>query len=283
VWDAVAARLFQGTGGLPAARRGDVAAMGKRDVYAPGVFCWVDLATSDVDGAKAFYARLFGWEYDDRDVGGGNTYTLAGRDGQVAVGMMAAMDDGPPRWQSYIAVSSADDATAKAEAAGATVLMAPMDVGPAGRAALLRDPAGAAVFVWEANERPGADVVNEPGALCWNDLMTRDVAKATAFYRDAFGWDLARVEGAPDDRHSIHAGGTLNGGIAGIPEAAGPELPSYWLACFAVDDVPASHADAEAAGGRQLTGVLDLPGGRFAVVADPQGAAFGLVDGDMDP
>ena len=161
--------------------------------------------------------------------------------------------------------------------------MAPMDVGPAGRAALLQDPAGAAVFVWEANERAGAEVVNEPGALCWNDLMTRDVAKATAFYADAFGWELARVEGAPDDRHSIHAGGTLNGGIAGIPEAAGPELPSYWLACFAVDDVPASHADAEAAGGRQLTGVLDLPGGRFAVVADPQGAAFGIVDGDMDP
>jgi predicted enzyme related to lactoylglutathione lyase len=109
------------------------------------------------------------------------------------------------------------------------------------------------------------------------------VAKAVAFYRDAFGWELARVEGAPGDRHSVRVGETLNGGIAAIPEAAGPDLPSHWLACFAVDDVPASYAGAEAAGGRPVSDVLELPGGRFAVVADPQGAAFGLIDGGMDP
>ena len=257
--------------------------MGTRDTYAPGVFCWADLATGDPDAAKAFYARLFGWEYEDVDAGDGRTYTLASAGGRVAAGLMAAIDAGPPRWQSYIAVTSADDTAAQAGAAGAEVLAGPMDVGPAGRMALLQDPAGAVVFAWEAGDRAGAEVVNEPGALCWNDLQTRDVATAIAFYGDVFGWRLTRVEGAPDDRHSIQVGDALNGGIAAIPEAAGPDLPSHWLACFAVRDVPAAHADVEAAGGRAVTGVLELPGGRFAVVADPQGAAFGLVDGAMDP
>ena len=106
------------------------ALMGTREAYAPGVFCWVDLATSDVDGAKAFYKNLFGWEYDDRDAGDGQTYAMASRDGHVVAGMMAAADPGPPRWQSYIAVVSADDAAAKAASAGAQVLMAPANVGP---------------------------------------------------------------------------------------------------------------------------------------------------------
>jgi uncharacterized protein len=256
------------------------ALMGTREAYAPGVICWVDLATSDVDGAKAFYKNLFGWEYDDRDAGDGQTYTMASRDGQVVAGVMAAADPGPPRWQSYIAVASADDAASKAASAGAQVLMAPVDVGPAGRAALLEDPSGAAVFVWEARERVGAALVNAPGALCWNDLLTHDVTKATAFYETVFGWDLAPVEGAPGHRHSIHVGTTLNGGIA---EVMTPEMPSHWLACFAVDDVPAARAAAAAAGGRPLTDVFELPSGRFAVVTDPQNAAFGIIDGDMDP
>ena len=256
------------------------ALMGTREAYAPGVFCWVDLATSDVDGAKAFYENLFGWDYDDRDAGDGQTYTMASRDGHVVAGMMAAADPGPPRWQSYIAVASADDAASKAASAGAQVLMAPVDVGPAGRAALLEDPSGAAVFIWEARERVGAALVNAPGALCWNDLLTRDVTKAAAFYETVFGWDLAPVEGAPGNRHSIRVGTTLNGGIA---EVMTPEMPSHWLACFAVDDVPAARAAAEAAGGRSLTDVFELPSGRFAVVTDPQNAAFGIIDGDMDP
>jgi predicted enzyme related to lactoylglutathione lyase len=88
------------------------------------------------------------------------------------------------------------------------------------------------------------------------------------------------VEGAPGDRRSIRVGATLNGGIA---EAMAPEIPSHWLACFAVEDVPASHAQVEADGGRPVTDVFELPGGRFAVVTDPQGAAFGIIDGEMDP
>jgi uncharacterized protein len=254
--------------------------MGTREAYTPGVFCWVDLATSDIQGAKAFYENLFGWEYDDRDAGDGNTYTMAVRDGHIVAGMMAAADLGPPRWQSYIAVASADDAASTAASAGAQVLMAPVDVGRAGRTALLEDPSGAAVFIWEARERVGAALVNAPGALCWNDLLTHDVAKAVAFYKTVFGWDLATVEGAPGNRHSVHVGTTLNGGIA---EAMAPAVPSQWLACVAVDDVPAARAAAEAAGGRPVTDVLVLPSGRFAVVMDPQGAAFGIIDGELDP
>ena len=256
--------------------------MGKRDRYAPGVFCWVDLATSDVDGAKRFYADVFGWAYDDRDAGDGNTYAMATRDGHVVAGLAAAMDPGPPRWQSYIAVESANEASSSAEAAGARVIVAPMDVGPAGRMAVLQDPTGAVVLVWEARDRAGAELVNAPGALCWNDLQTSDVATAVSFYGDVFGWTLDTVDGAPDERHSIHVGETLNGGIAAIP-AGGPDVPPYWLACFAVDDVPASREAIQQAGGQPVTDVLELPTGRFAVVLDPQGAALGIVDGEMDP
>lgn len=257
--------------------------MGKRTEYAPGVFCWADLVTSDVDAAKSFYDALFGWEYDDRDVGDGAVYALANVDGRVAAAITSVPDDAPPRWTSYIAVESVDDVAAAAKGAGAAIVADPVDAGPAGRVAVLQDPSGAVVAIWQAGERAGADVVNEPGALCWNDLVTHDVEKAVAFYGDVFPWEIGAVEDAPGDRHGIRVGETLNGGMARFPESVGEGAPPHWLACFAVDDVEASMQAVESGGGSAVSPVVDVPTGRFAVVADPQGAVFGIVDGDMDP
>ena len=257
--------------------------MGTRSEYGRGVFCWIDLATSDTDAAEAFYEALFGWDYDERDAGDGQGYTMAKANGLVAAGLMGLIDDGPPRWQSYISVDSAVDTVDSAEAAGATIIMAPTDVGTAGRMAVIQDPSDAVVSIWEAGVRRGAEVVNEPGALCWNDLMTHDVGKAVNFYREVFGWELDAVEGAPGERQSIRVGKTLNGGMAEIPDQMGSQMPPNWLACFAVDDVEAMRHAAQEHGGRAVTDVLDLPTGRFVVVIDPQGAAFGIIDGEMDP
>jgi predicted enzyme related to lactoylglutathione lyase len=255
--------------------------MGKRETYEPGTFCWPELATSDADASKSFYASLFGWEFEDREAGEGFTYSMASVDGSQ-VGALYPTDQGAPRWNSYIAVESADDAAKKAGEAGADIVVEPMDVMDSGRMAVLQDPSGAVVSVWEPKEHIGAQLVNAPGALCWNDLMTHDVDKAVEFYAEVFDWEIGSVEDAPDDRHGIKIGEQMNGGMARIPEAAGTEVMPHWLACFAVEDVEQALETIDGEGGAKLSPVIDVPSGRFAVVADPQGAVFAVVDGDMD-
>src|SRR4051794_33936560 len=197
--------------------------MGTRERHEPGTFSWVDLATSDAEAAKAFYGEVLGWEYDDREVGEGMQYSLAERDGKV-VGALFKSDQ-PPHWNSYISVESVEDSAKKADEAGGKVLQDPLDVGDAGRMAAIQDPSGAAVMIWEGKERIGADLVNSPGALAWNDLMTHDVGAASEFYCEVFGWEVGTVEGAPDERVAIRVGEQMNGGMAKLPEAAGEETP----------------------------------------------------------
>jgi predicted enzyme related to lactoylglutathione lyase len=254
--------------------------MGARESYEPGLFSWVELATGDPEGARAFYAELFGWTYEDRPVGAGAVYTMAQLDGRHVAGLFAS-DQAAAHWNSYVTVASVDEAAAACAAAGATVAAEPFDVLTSGRMTVVQDPTGATVCLWEPREHVGAGLVNVPGALAWNDLFTNDVPGAVAFYAAALGWELEPVPGAPGDRHAIRAGGRLNGGITGMPpDAAG--TPPHWLAYFCVADAAASAERAGAAGGRLVAGPLEVPTGVFAVCADPQGAVFGLVSGEMD-
>jgi predicted enzyme related to lactoylglutathione lyase len=255
--------------------------MGTRDKHEPGTFSWVDLATTDLDGAKAFYAEVFGWDYEDNPVGDDQVYSMATLDGRHAAGLSEA--DGPPRWNSYVTVESADDAAKKAEEAGANVHAPPFDVMDAGRMAVIQDPSGGVVSLWEAKDNPGAGVVNTHGSLTWNDLQTHDVAKATEFYCELFGWEVAPVdEDAGNERVVIRNGERMNGGMAKLPESAGEEVPPHWLPYFAVDDLDAATGKVEQGGGTVMAGPIEVPSGRIAVIADPQGAVFGLVDGEMD-
>src|SRR3954447_17357652 len=168
--------------------------MGTRERYEPGTFSWVELATHDAQGAKAFYGELFGREYDDNPVGEGDAvYSMAKRDGRF-VGAVFQSDQGTPHWNSYITVASVDEAAAKAGEAGGHVAAEPFDVMDAGRMTVVQDPTGAAVCLWEAKRHIGAGLVNAPGALSWNDLMTTDVGKAAEFYSQVFGWEVAEVE-----------------------------------------------------------------------------------------
>ncbi len=151
--------------------------MGERTEYTPGTFSWVELLTSDADGAKAFYGEVLGWEYDDAPLPEGGTYTLVLKDGKRVAGLHQPSPEnaGPPAWLSYVAVEDADAAAAKAGELGASVLAGPFDVMDVGRMAVLQDPQGAVFAVWQAGRTAGAELVNDPGSLTMNQLNAADV------------------------------------------------------------------------------------------------------------
>jgi predicted enzyme related to lactoylglutathione lyase len=255
--------------------------VGARESHDPGIFSWVELLTSDAEGAKAFYARVFGWEYDDMPVGdGGGTYSMA-KLGDRYVGALFQSDRQPPAWGSYVTVTSADEAAERAMELGATVMQGPFDVFDAGRMAVIGDPQGAVFAMWQPNRHIGAGLVNAPGALTWNELLTSDVAAAEEFYGGLFGWTSHVMEDM-GGYHVIQNAGRWNGGISALAPEMG-DLPPQWSVSFGCEDVDRTVAEAEQAGG----GVV-VPGtqmgelGRFAVLTDPQGASFAVYTGLFD-
>jgi predicted enzyme related to lactoylglutathione lyase len=254
--------------------------MGTRESHDPGTFSWVELTTSDAEGAKAFYASLFGWAYDDMPVGEGGTYSMA-KIGDRYVGALFQTDRQPPAWASYVTVGSADETAQRAKELGGTVVQGPFDVFDAGRMAVIADPQGAVFAVWQAGRHPGAGLVNAPGALAWNELLTSDVAAAEAFYGALFGW-TPRVMEEMGGYHLIENGGRANGGISALAPEMG-DLPPTWSISFGCDDVDRTGAAAEAAGGQVVVpGTVMGEFGRFAVLADPQGATFAVYSGLFD-
>jgi predicted enzyme related to lactoylglutathione lyase len=247
--------------------------MGERTSYAPGTFSWAELATSDADGARAFYTGLFGWEYDDYEAGNG-IYTMAKRDGHSVAALFAS--EQPPHWNCYVTVASADDAAARAAEVGGTVVAEPFDVMEVGRMAVIADPAGAGLCLWEARTSIGATLVNTPGALTWNDLVTPDAEAASEFYGALFGWTTAEVPTAHGYR-IIKNGERANGGM--MPHAEGP--PS-WMPYFGHEDVDRAIAEVGRLGGRVLNGPVRMPQGSIAVMGDPQGAVFAVWTGEYE-
>lgn len=254
--------------------------MGERSSYGSGTFCWFELSTPDPAGAKAFYSGLLGWSYDDRPAGPGRVYTMCRlRDRDVAALQEAMAADQPPAWLNYVAVEDAAASAARARELGGTVLMDAFDVMDAGRMALLADPGGAVFAVWQAGRTIGATLVNEPGAVAWNDLRTTDVEGARDFYGGLFGWRL-EDPGSGGRYFTIYTEHGMNGGV--MPGAAAG-VPPRWVPYFAVTDLDAALATAQDLGARLMTGPMDVPSGRFADLADPQGAAFSLLTGELDP
>ena len=165
--------------------------MAERDGYIPGVPCWIDTSQPDPDAAGSFYSGLFGWEIEDvMPPGSDAKYLMARLHGGEVAAISSATEGaaGSPAWNTYVWVESADETAAKVGAAGGTVLVEPFDVFDAGRMAAFADPEGATFSVWQAKDHRGARIVNEPGALNFNGLETRDVAGAAAFYGAVFGW-----------------------------------------------------------------------------------------------
>lgn len=258
--------------------------MGKRESYAPGTFCWVDLATTDADGAKAFYAGLFGWEAEDTPVGESMTYTML-RLGGDDVGGLHEMDADrreagvPPRWLSYVSVEDAEASAARAREFGGAVHGGAFEVMDAGRMAIVEDPTGAQLALWEPKGHAGAGRVNDPGYLAWNDLQTSDPSPAADFYAALLGWEMEPIE---QDGNLVYVtiknAGSSNGGI--MPSQNGG-LP-YWLPYFTVASSEDALAKARELGGEVLAGPLDIGNGRISVLRDPQGAVFAVYEGETD-
>jgi hypothetical protein len=253
------------------------------DSPAPGTFCWPELATTDQKAGVAFYRDLFGWDVNDTPMGPTETYSmfkLRGREVAAAYTMRA--DERqlgvPPHWNTYIAVKSADEAAARAQRLGGKLIAPPFDVMEAGRMAVLQDPTGAIFQVWQANKHPGTRVQGEAGALCWTELATRDTKAAETFYTQLFGWS-AKTGGAdsamPYTEFSV--GGKTIGGMMPMPPMVPAQVPAYWTPYFQVDAVDAVAAKAAKDGASPIVPPSDIPKtGRFAVIADPQGAVFAV-------
>ena len=251
--------------------------MGERARYEPGTFSWTDLATPDADAAKAFYGALFGWQAEDLPVPGGGYYSMQRLDGKnvaaIAPQPQAQRDAGAPSaWQSYVTVASADDAAARAGELGGSVHAPPFDVMDAGRMAVIQDPQGSFFMVWEPKNNIGAELVNAPGALCWNELAAADLDSAPDFYGGLFGWTTRYL--------TVKNVEAVNGGM----REKQPEEPPNWSVYFAVEDVDAALARVTELGGGAIAGPFEMAGtAKTAVARDPQGAVFALYAGPLEP
>jgi predicted enzyme related to lactoylglutathione lyase len=247
--------------------------------YAPGTPSWVDLSTTDADASRAFYGELFGWTTTEprAEFGGYVNFLHDGR----TVGGLNPMGEGP-FWSTYVATDDAEATAARVSENGGTVMVAPMDVGELGRMAVFVDPGGAVFGVWQAGSHRGAEKVNEPNSLTWNELHSRDIDTAKAFYPAVFGWTPSAMEMGDGDYTIWNLGERGIGGGMGMGAETPPDMPPHWLVWFAVADRAATVARARELGADVMLEAMDVPGvGTMGVLAAPQGAAFGVITPEM--
>jgi uncharacterized protein len=255
--------------------------MSQMTTYMPGTPSWVDLGSPDIEASAGFYATLFGWdvpESENAEQTGG--YRQAMKGDKPTAGMMPLMQEGqPPAWTTYVSVEDADATAAAVKGAGGTVMAEPMDVMDLGRMAIFADPTGAVFGIWQPGTFTGAGLVNEPGALSWNELNTRDPEAAKAFYGAVFGWDFEDNDmGEMGTYTSLKLG---DGPVGGMLDMAGrgvpDEVPAHWQVYFAVEDTDAAVDQAKQGGGTVMVEPIDIPAGRFAILTDPHGASFAVI------
>jgi len=255
--------------------------MSERTSYAPGTPCWVELSgTPDVEASQSFYRELLGWEMPEQpnsdQLGGYRRAKLGGRD---VAGVSPRMDDGQPTvWATYVSVADAEATVAKVHEAGGTSITEPMDVVGLGTMAVFTDPTGAVFGIWQPGTFAGAELVNEPGAFAWNELGTRDVGAAKEFYGAVFGWGFEDHDmGEMGTYTEWKQGDASIGGMMDVSGRLPDQVPAHWLVYFAVENADAAVETAKSAGGAVSFGPIDIPAGRFAIVTDPHGAAFAVI------
>ena len=202
--------------------------MPKRTSYTQGTPSWVDLQSHDPGASKAFYGALFGWQFDDQPMPQGPPYSMALKDGEPVAAIAPMSSDMiaqniPPFWNTYITVDDVDGATKSAKAAGAQVMMEPFDVMDAGRMSVVVDPSGAVVNFWQAKNHIGASLVNEPGTLIWNELITDNADAAYAFYGEVLGLTSEQSDMGGSPYMLFKVGDDMVGGLDGAPDGGRPE------------------------------------------------------------
>ena len=258
---------------------GEVTEVVTRDTRWPaGTPCWVDVSVDDVPKAIAFYQALFGWDIElgGPEVGG---YSIAHQDGRIVAAVSPKMGapDAPSVWTTYLATDDADATAAKIKGAGGQLLAEPMDVMEEGRLAVAMDPAGAVFGLWQGGNTTGLGVANEPGALTWNEHMSRDFDGSKAFYQAVFGYGYQDMSSDGFKYATLMLDGQIVGGIGEYPAETPAAVPAAWATYFAVTDTDAAVATVTELGGSVVQSPRDSPYGRVAVVADNDGAVFSLI------
>jgi uncharacterized protein len=247
------------------------------DEYLPGTPSWVDLTTPDKSGSKAFYSALFGWDVIEMGPEAGD-YAMFTKKGKRVAGLGPTMSEGQPAsWTTYVSVDDADAIAEAAKKAGGSLIMEPMDVMDAGRMAMFTDSTGAVIAAWQPRLTKGAELANEAGAFCWNELQTRDVEAAKLFYGSVFGWGAETSKMGEMEYTEWKRGDASIGGMMDMPSEIPAEAPPYWLVYFGVEDTDASVAKARELGALVYVEPTDIPPGRFAVLGDPTGASLGII------
>lgn len=249
--------------------------------YTPGTPSWVELSSPDPDASAAFYRDVLDWgatEPGSAETGG---YRMFQCDGKNVAGLMGHMQEGQPTaWATYVSVADADETAQKVQAAGGALLMGPVDVMDLGRMAMFADPTGAVFGVWQPKAFAGADLVNQPVSLVWNEVHTRDTDTDKTFYNSVFGWTSGKpaFEGAPDTYTVWQLDGRNIGGMMEMAEGTfPPDTPPHWSVSFAVADADATLAKAREHGGTVVAEPVHMSIGRFAAILDPQGAWFTIM------
>jgi predicted enzyme related to lactoylglutathione lyase len=253
--------------------------MVQRDTpWPPGTPCWVDLSVDDPRKAKAFYSALFGWEALEGPPEAGG-YLLCTVDGQSVAGIGPKMGsaDEPSAWTTYLASENADETAGKISAAGGQVFMPPFDVMDVGRMCVAADPGGAVFGVWQAAKHTGMQLANEPGAVCWNENMSRDFDANKAFYHAVFGYQYDDMSSADFRYATFRTTGDSLGGIGALDVSIPADVPAHWMTYFTVTDADHTLTTATSLGGQVVRPAWDTPYGRMAILSDDQGAVFALM------
>ncbi|MFC1420642.1 VOC family protein [Streptacidiphilus cavernicola] len=246
--------------------------------YTPGTPCWVDLMVPDQQAGLDFYRDLFGWQGEPGPAETGG-YAVCTYKGLPVAGIGPTMDPATPTvWTTYLSSADADATVAAITKAGGQVMMPPMDVMTLGRMFVAADPAGAVFGVWEPKDFIGAQLVNEAGSIAWNECNSRDIDASAGFYAAAFG---VGVEDMPGEMvyKTLQVGGRPVGGLNKMTDPPfDPAVPSHWLTYFCVDDTDSTVDAGVKRGANLLMPAADTPFGRMAVLSDPWGATFAVIE-----
>ncbi|MBQ4846647.1 VOC family protein [Pseudoalteromonas sp. MMG005] len=247
-------------------------------------FCWAELCSSDWSAAKTFYTELFNWQFDDQPIGDDYYYTMLQKDKDDIAAMYQMMQEQvdaqvQSHWLAYIAVENVDVLAVEAQSLGAHIIHGPHDVPGAGRMVMMSDPTGALVALWQAKEHSGYQRKLEFNVPYWHELASKDVAASTSFYTQLLGWE-AEIMPMGESQYTLFS--VNSEPVAGLMEMTSEwdeSITPHWMIYFSVRSCDAMVAQAE-----QLAGTVCVPPtdivqvGRFAVLSDPSGAVFSILE-----